>query len=90
VSRDDGTLKVSAIEPATGRLVVRHPSFATIAMDLPARGPNTVGLILRPGHRTLLRLSEDENPTTTPNKFQVTVRCDVIVKDSATLVQCPD
>jgi hypothetical protein len=137
VSRDDGTLGFSAIEPAAGRMVVRHPSFATSALDLAAKGPNTIGLVLRPGYRTLLRLSEEENPPRTPVKFEVsllrqqgstlqdasddvypriatpgaeielgllasgsyravlastnrTVRCDFIVKDSATVVQCPD
>ena len=137
MSRDDGTLKFSAIEPAAGRLVVRHPSFATSAIDLAAKGPSTIGLILRPGHRTLLRLSEEENPPTTPTKFEVslwrqqgsalldasedvyprigtpgaeielgllaagsyrvvltattrTVRCEFTVKDSATVVPCPD
>lgn len=137
VSRDDGTLKFSPIEPAAGRLVVRHPSFATSAMDLAARGPSTIGLVLRSGYRTVLRMSDEENPPKTPAKFEVsllrqqgsglqdasddvyprmatpgaeielgllaagsyravltgttrTIRCDFIVKDSATLVQCPD
>jgi hypothetical protein len=137
VSRDDGTVRFAAIQPTAGRLVVRHPSFATSAMDVAARGPDTVGLVLRPGYRTLLRLTEEENPPKTPAKFEVslarqlgssvqdasedvyprlaspgaeielgllsagsyravlagatrTVRCDFVVKDSATVVQCPD
>lgn len=137
VSRDDGTLRFSVIEPAAGRLIVRHPSFATSSVDVAAKGPNTIGVVLRPGYRTLLRLREDANPPQTPTRVEVsllrqqgskfqdasediypriatagaeielglltagsyravltgptrTLRCDFVVKDSATLVPCPE
>lgn len=73
VSRDDGSLRFAGIESAAGRLAVRHALFATAAIDLPAAGPDTVGLVLEPGYRAVLRLSDADRPSTTPSKFDVSL-----------------
>jgi hypothetical protein len=73
VSRDDGTLRFTGIESAAGRLAVRHALFATTAIDLPATGPETVGLVLRPGYRTVLRVIDEDRPSATSDKFEVSL-----------------
>ncbi len=136
VSRDDGTVRFSSLEAGLGRLVVRHPSFATSAVELASKGSTTVRLVLSYGYRTLLRLSEQESSSRAPSRLQVSLlrqqgsgfedasddvyprtatpgaeielgilaagtyravlsgadrnmRCEFVVRDSATVVECP-
>ena len=66
-------MAASGTPQAAGRLVVRHGLLATTAIDLPATGPDTVGLVLKPGYRTVLRLSDEDATSTKPARFEASL-----------------
>lgn len=85
VSGSDGALRFANIDTAAARLVVRHPLFATTSADLPVNGPGTLGLVLRPGYRTILRLADEESSSRTPVRLDIalSIRQGSSVRDSS-------